>query len=87
MAGLVLGIDGCFYGTTSAKGPTGTGTIFRLTVFPPKVTAVIPRTGDNANIFTIHGRFLSGATGVTVNGVAPTSFVVDSPTQITATFP
>jgi uncharacterized repeat protein (TIGR03803 family) len=33
-AGLVQGSDGSFYGTTSAGGPGGAGTVFRLTIVP-----------------------------------------------------
>jgi uncharacterized repeat protein (TIGR03803 family) len=84
-ASLVQGNDGCLYGTTSAKGPNGTGTIFRVTVFPPKLIAVIPRSDQNETKLVLHGQFFSGTTTVTVNGAPVISFVVDSSTQITAT--
>jgi uncharacterized repeat protein (TIGR03803 family) len=81
-SGLVIGSDGCFYGTTSAKGPNGTGTIFRLTAFPPEIRAVIPYVVGSASLLVVNGRFFSGTIGVTIDGDA-TPFQVDSPTQIT----
>lgn len=79
---LVPGSDGCFYGTTSLEGPNGNGTIFRLTVFPPRISAVLPHPDQNHII--IRGQFFSGATSVTVDGNPVSYFAVDSPTQITA---
>ncbi|MEY2560145.1 MAG: hypothetical protein QOG51_560 [Verrucomicrobiota bacterium] len=82
---LARGSDGCFYGTTSATGPTGTGTIFRLTVFPPKISAIVPYSNQSQSTLIIHGQFFGGASAVSVKGIPVTSFVIDSPTQITAT--
>jgi uncharacterized repeat protein (TIGR03803 family) len=41
-AGPVQGYDGSFYGTTSAGGVGGAGTIFRLTIVPDPQLSIIP---------------------------------------------
>jgi uncharacterized repeat protein (TIGR03803 family) len=38
IGGLVQGSDGSFYGTTSGGGMRGFGTVFRLTIAPPRLT-------------------------------------------------
>jgi len=85
---LTVGNDGCFYGTTSYGGTTNGGTVFRLTVFPPQIYGVFPGTNVNgAAQAVIAGRFFSGTTSITSNGVEATSFRIDSPTQLTETLP
>jgi uncharacterized repeat protein (TIGR03803 family) len=55
-AGLIQGSDGNFYGTTSGGGPTGNGTVFKVT--PSGV----------ATIFTFSGNDGSGPFGALVQG-------------------
>jgi hypothetical protein len=57
------------------------------TVFAPRVTNVTPLTGNAGTQITITGENFTGATSVLIGGVAATSFIVVSPTQITATIP
>jgi hypothetical protein len=56
---------------------------------PPVITSFTPNAVcDGANTpVVITGTAFSGATAVSLNGVAATSFTVDSATQITAVFP
>lgn len=82
---LVEGEDGCLYGSTSRGGSNGTGTLFRLTVSPPRISAAIQRNVDSSASLTIRGQFFSGTSRVEVGGAAVASFKVDSPTEITAT--
>ncbi|MCU0426605.1 MAG: T9SS type A sorting domain-containing protein [Candidatus Kapabacteria bacterium] len=57
------------------------------TVFAPRITNVTPLTGNAGTTITITGENFTGATSVLVGGVPVTSFIVISPTQITATVP
>lgn len=75
--GLIKGADGAFYGTT---GTYHSGA-FRLSI-SAQITGVIVAGSQ----VVISGQNLHGATEVSVGGVQATSFVVDSPTQITAIF-
>jgi len=84
-SGLVVGGVGFF--------PNGNlGSPGRITAIPPPfpaVTGVSPVYGSiaGAQIITITGTDLTGATGVTIGGTAATGIVVDSATQIRVTTP
>jgi len=78
---------GKFYGTTSAGGRSGFGAVYSLNMgLGPFVTFVQPTAavGGTAQIL---GQSLTGATGVTFNGVAATSFKVVNDTYMTAVVP
>ena len=51
------------------------------------VTSVSPATGKAGDSITINGTYLTGLTGVQINGVAATSFAFVSNTQVTAVLP
>jgi len=52
-AGLVLGSDGSFYGTTEAGGSNGYGTVFRMTVVPaPPGIGLVQNGGFETGDFT-----------------------------------
>jgi C1A family cysteine protease len=53
----------------------------------PTITGFTPSFGPAGTVVTIAGADLSGATGVTFNGLAATSYTVDSATQVRATVP
>ncbi|MCU0426607.1 MAG: T9SS type A sorting domain-containing protein [Candidatus Kapabacteria bacterium] len=57
------------------------------TVFAPRITDVSPLTGNAGTTITITGENFTGTTSVLIGGVPATSFIVVSPTQITATLP
>ena len=69
-------------GTSPANPPADDYTY----VATPTVTGVSPSSGSTAGgtTVTITGTNLTGATAVSIAGTAPTSFTVNSPTQITA---
>ena len=56
-------------------------------LLPPLVTGLSPASGSVGAVVTITGSGFLGATAVTFNLTAATSFTVDSDTQITATVP
>jgi uncharacterized repeat protein (TIGR03803 family) len=79
--------NGMFYGTTDLGGRSGFGTVYSLNMgLGPFVTFVRPSatTGHGAQIL---GQGLTGATGVTFNGIAATSFTVANDTYMTAVVP
>ena len=71
--------------------PSGTATATNAFTYfaPPTVSSVSPATGSTAGgtAITITGTSLTGATSVTVGGVAATSVVVVSSTSVTAVTP
>jgi uncharacterized repeat protein (TIGR03803 family) len=85
-AGLVQATNGHLYGTTEQGGTSGEGTVFRLCVgLCPFVTA-LPASAQAGAAVRILGTNLTGATGVTFNGVAAT-FTVASASEIDTTVP
>lgn len=88
-ATLLQGTDGNFYGTTSAQGrtgPTGSGSVFRLSMGLPPLVKAVPHSGKVGSPVIILGNHLTGTTRVSFNGV-PAVFTVISSTEITATVP
>jgi hypothetical protein len=68
----------------------GCGRITQVSAFasvqsPPSVTNIVPNVGTLGTQVVITGSNLANATGVFFGGVQAQSFVVNSPTQITAT--
>src|ERR1035441_6913890 len=85
-AGLVQDTNGDFYGTTSAGGANGGGTVFRLSVGLGTFVAPRPPYGKVGAAIKILGTNLTGATSVSFNGTAAV-FTVVSPSLITTTLP
>ncbi len=86
-AALTQDTNGTFYGTTELGGRSGFGTIYSLNMgLGPFVAFVLPvgKPGQSAQIL---GQGLTGATGVTFNGVPATSLKVMNDTYMTATVP
>jgi gliding motility-associated-like protein len=54
---------------------------------PPAISSITPSTAAIGSTVVINGTDFTGATAVSFNGTNATSFIVDSPTQITATVP
>ncbi|MES2560120.1 MAG: T9SS type A sorting domain-containing protein [Bacteroidota bacterium] len=71
-------------GVTNGSGTGNSAANFTVTT-PPTITAFNPSSGGVGTVVTITGTNFTGATAVTFNGVAASSFVVNSATQITAT--
>jgi hypothetical protein len=68
--------------------PGGTGSsLTNFTIAAPTITSFAPTFGPVGTSVVITGTNLTGATAVTFNNVAATTFTVNSPTQITATVP
>lgn len=91
-AGLIQGTDGNFYGTTEDGGANGLfyGTVFSLSLSPPlgPFVETNPTSGNSGTKVTILGNNLTGTTSVTFDGIAVTSFAVNSTgTAITTTVP
>jgi uncharacterized repeat protein (TIGR03803 family) len=79
--------NGTFYGTTELGGRSGYGTVYSLNMgLGPFVTFVRPN-GAVGGTAQILGQGLTGATGVTFNGIAATSFKVATDTFMTAVVP
>jgi uncharacterized repeat protein (TIGR03803 family) len=85
-AGLLQGTDGAFYGTTSAGGSSGNGTVFRLSTGLGPFVSFLPATRPVGQLVEILGQGFTGATGVSFNGTAA-SFAVESDTYLAATVP
>jgi uncharacterized repeat protein (TIGR03803 family) len=91
-AGLVQATNGDLYGTTSyggsssACGQAGCGTVFSLSLGLGPFVKTVPAAGVVGESVRILGYELTGATGVTFNGVAA-AFTVVSSTEIIAGVP
>jgi uncharacterized repeat protein (TIGR03803 family) len=83
---LTQGTDGSFYGTIYQGGANSAGSIFRLSVGLGPFVKTLPASGKVESTVKILGTDLTGATGVSFNGVAAT-FTVVSPSLITTTVP
>ncbi len=75
--------------TTSNGTGVGSGLFTYLAPPPPTVDAISPTSGSTAGgtVITITGANFTGATAVTVGGIAVATFTVASDTTITATTP
>ena len=78
--------DGNFYGTTYVGGSQGYGTVFSLETGLGAFVETLPTFGKIGANVRILGTTLTGATGVSFNGVAAV-FSVVSATEIKATVP
>jgi len=83
--GLTQGTDGNFYGTTYGFEASG-GSVFRLSMGLRPFVAASPTFGRVGQPVHILGNNLTGATGVTFNGV-PAKFKVGAKTFVTAEIP
>jgi uncharacterized repeat protein (TIGR03803 family) len=82
----VQGTDGNFYGTTSGGGLQSGGTAFNLSMgLKPFIRTVTGSGAPGASVIVL-GTNLTGATGVTFNGVSAAYSVVSS-SEITTTVP
>ena len=64
----------------------GSGSLAGFTYFPPPViSSFTPGGGGIGTTIQITGNFLNGATSVTIGGTPAASFIVNSPTSLTAT--
>jgi len=81
---ILQSTNGLFYGTTLGNG---NGAVFTFG-FPPFIR-ISPASGPIGTTVTIYGTDLSGAMGVTFNGVpgVPATFTIVSPGEITALVP
>jgi uncharacterized repeat protein (TIGR03803 family) len=87
--GLVQGTDGKFYGTTTYGGTLADGaygTVYSLSVGLGPFVKSLPTAGEVGEAVKILGTDLTGATGVSFNGIAA-AFAVVSATEISATVP
>ena len=86
-SGLMQATDGNFYGTTSdGGGSQNGGTVFKLSMGLAPFVRSLPGSGKAGAQVKILGTDLTGATGVTFDGIAAT-FKVETPTFIVATVP
>jgi hypothetical protein len=68
--------------------PSGTlGVLLNTTVYAPTLTNLNPTSGSVGTSITLTGTNLGGATGVSFNGTAATTFAVVNSTTVTATVP
>jgi uncharacterized repeat protein (TIGR03803 family) len=74
-------------GTVTVVTPRGTLKTIVIFYVTPQITSFTPTSGPVGTEVTITGVSLKGTTGVTVGGVAATSFTVDSNTKLTLTVP
>ena len=84
---LIQGANGNLYGTATAGGTAGYGTLFTINVQVPTVTGFSPTSGGPGATVTISGTGFTGATAVKFNNTPATTFTVLSPTQLTAVVP
>lgn len=91
-SGTTISQMGLIPGTyTYSWGSGGTADSFVIVISSPAptVTSIFPTSGSTAggDVITITGTDLTGATGITVGGVACTAFNVSSATSATCTTP
>lgn len=71
-------------GVVSVTTPNGTVSSVSGFTSVPTISSLTPASAGNGTTVVITGTFLTGATAVKFGSTAATSFVVNSPTQITA---
>ena len=69
------------------NGNTATGTILNDDASPPTISSFTPTSGSAGTSVVITGTNFTGANSVKFNGVAATTYTVNSATQITVTVP
>ncbi len=84
---LTSASDGYVYGIASAGGTVSGGVVYRFTSLSPTLTSLSPTSGHPRESIVLTGHYLAGTTSVSFNGVAATSFTIDSSTRITAVIP
>jgi uncharacterized repeat protein (TIGR03803 family) len=86
--GLLQGTDGKFYGyLILGKGPGSAGAFYRLDMGLAPFITFVSSTGAVGQSVQILGQGLTGATGVTFNGVPATKFTAVQDTFMTAVVP
>jgi uncharacterized repeat protein (TIGR03803 family) len=86
MAGLTQDTNGILYGTTYDGGVNSLGTVYSLSMGLSPFVEFQTTTGRVGSVVNILGTDLTGATGVTFNGIAA-KFTVVSADEITAKVP
>jgi uncharacterized repeat protein (TIGR03803 family) len=86
-ASLMQHTNGTFYGTTTSGGQDADGAIYSLDMGLGPFVALVRYTGRVGQAVQILGQGFAGASAVTINGVAATSFKVVSDTYMTAVIP
>lgn len=84
--GLVQATDGNLYGTTSAGGTNGQGTVFSVSVGLGPFVKTLPTSARAGAAIKILGTNPTGATKVSFHGTAAT-FTVVSPSEISTNVP
>jgi hypothetical protein len=79
--------NGKFYGVTTYGGRYSEGAMYSLDMGLSPLIALVRYTGRVGQPVQILGQGLKGTTGVTVNGIAATSFKVVSDTYMTVVIP
>jgi uncharacterized repeat protein (TIGR03803 family) len=87
LAAPIQDTNGKFYGTTNVGGRSGNGTIYSLDMGLGSFIAFVRPKGAVGGTAQILSQGLTGATGVTFNGTAATSFKVVNDTYMTAVVP
>lgn len=77
--------SGNFAGGGSSGGNSSSPPV--ITTAAPVIASFSPASGGAGTVVVLTGSHFTGTTGVTFNGVAVPSFVVNNATQITATLP
>jgi uncharacterized repeat protein (TIGR03803 family) len=86
-AALLQHTNGKFYGTASGDGRNNAGSLYSFDVGLGPFVALVRYAGRVGQPVQILGQGLTGSTGVTINGVAVTSFKVVSDKYMTAVIP
>jgi len=87
MVNVPAGATNGYLSVTTATGTSAPSSTIFIVVLPPTLTSFTPTSGPVGTSVTITGTNFTGATGVSFNATAATSFVVNSNTSITATVP
>ncbi|MDQ6799760.1 MAG: hypothetical protein M3041_02880, partial [Acidobacteriota bacterium] len=73
--------------TVTTPGGTATGPSFTVNTSPPRIASYFPTSGPVGTSISINGTSFIGTSSVKFNGVAATTFTVQSDTQIAANVP
>jgi uncharacterized repeat protein (TIGR03803 family) len=87
MPGVMQHTNGMLYGVTGYGGSQQNGTVFSMDIGQGPFVAFVRRSGRVGSTAQILGQGLTGATGVTFNGIPASSFSVVSDTYVTAVIP